>query len=161
MKELLDGCINLIQDQYGNYVIQHILEKGTFTEKQCNSNLTTHIYYTAIIFTVRPFIIQMSRHKYASNVIEKCVHFTTPSDRTTILQEVCLIKEDGVSTLTQMMKDPFANYVIQRLLESVNGEERLMLLEKIRPHLGMLKKFTYGKHLITSKFFFLEFFDFL
>ena len=51
-----------------------------------------------------------------------------------------------------MMKDQFANYVIQKMLDVVDSEQRVMLIEKIRPHLPSLKKFTYGKHLISSKF---------
>ncbi len=53
-----------------------------------------------------------------------------------------------------MMKDQFANYVIQKMLDVVDNEQRIMLIEKIRPHLPSLKKFTYGKHLISSMFFF-------
>ena len=105
----------------------------------------------AIIASIRPNLVQMSKHKYASNVIEKCVHYTTTQDRTSILNEICTIREDGIITLSLMMKDPFANYVIQRLLDTCVGEERTLLLEKIRPHLGALRKFTYGKHLINSK----------
>ena len=52
-----------------------------------------------------------------------------------------------------MMKDQFANYVIQKMLDVVDNEQRALLIEKIRPHLPSLKKFTYGKHLITSKIY--------
>jgi hypothetical protein len=56
-----------------------------------------------------------------------------------------------------MMKDQFANYVIQKMLDVVDHEQREVLIEKIKPHLSSLRKFTYGKHLITSKhFFFME-----
>ena len=51
-----------------------------------------------------------------------------------------------------MMKDQFANYVIQKMLDVVDPDQKVMLIEKIRPHLPSLKKFTYGKHLITSMF---------
>ena len=53
-----------------------------------------------------------------------------------------------------MMKDQFANYVIQKMLDVVDPQQKQVLIEKIRPHLSSLKKFTYGKHLITSKPFF-------
>jgi pumilio RNA-binding family len=54
-----------------------------------------------------------------------------------------------------MMKDQFANYVIQKMLDVVDSEQRELLIEKIKPHLSSLKKFTYGKHLITSTLFIL------
>ena len=49
-----------------------------------------------------------------------------------------------------MMKDQFANYVVQKMLDVIDGNLQDRLIMKIRPHLPALKKFTYGKHLITS-----------
>ena len=49
-----------------------------------------------------------------------------------------------------MMKDQFANYVIQKMLDFADHEERKILLSKMRPHIGALKKYTYGKHIITK-----------
>jgi len=49
-----------------------------------------------------------------------------------------------------MMKDQFANYVIQKMLELVDGEQRELLIQKIKPHLPSLKKYTYGKHIIAK-----------
>ena len=51
-----------------------------------------------------------------------------------------------------MMKDQYANYVVQKMLDVVDGEQRDLLVAKIKPHLQSLKKYTYGKHLISSKF---------
>ena len=36
------------------------------------------------------------------------------------------------------------------MLDVVDGEQKELLVLKIKPHLASLKKFTYGKHLITS-----------
>lgn len=52
-----------------------------------------------------------------------------------------------------MMKDQYANYVVQKMLDVVDDDQREILVNKIRPHLQSLKKYTYGKHLIQSKFF--------
>ena len=43
-----------------------------------------------------------------------------------------------------------ANYVVQKMLDVVDGEQKDLLLAKIRPHLQSLKKFSYGKHLISK-----------
>jgi len=48
-----------------------------------------------------------------------------------------------------MMKDQFANYVVQKMLDVVDGEQKELLIAKIKPHLQSLKKYTYGKHLIA------------
>lgn len=51
-----------------------------------------------------------------------------------------------------MMKDQYANYVVQKMLDVVDGNQRDLLVAKIKPHLQGLKKYTYGKHLISSKY---------
>jgi hypothetical protein len=138
LKELHHNALNLIQDQYGNYVIQHILEKGKPKDK------------AFVVSKVKGSVLNMSRHKFASNVVEKCVSFGTIQDRQQILDEVIVTKPDGTTPLYTMMKDQFANYVVQKLLDVANEKQRILLITKIKPQLPSLKKFTYGKHLITS-----------
>ena len=48
-----------------------------------------------------------------------------------------------------MMKDQFANYVVQKILETSNDKQREVLLNRIRIHLHALKKYTYGKHIVA------------
>lgn len=49
-----------------------------------------------------------------------------------------------------MMKDQFANYVIQKMLDVVEGEDLELLVQKIKPQIPFLKKYTYGKHIIAK-----------
>jgi pumilio RNA-binding family len=48
-----------------------------------------------------------------------------------------------------MMKDQFANYVVQKILEISSDKQREILLNRIRVHLHALKKYTYGKHIVA------------
>lgn len=48
-----------------------------------------------------------------------------------------------------MVKDQYANYVIQRIIQTCSGDQREMLLGRIRTHLNSLKKYTYGKHIVA------------
>lgn len=48
-----------------------------------------------------------------------------------------------------MMKDQYANYVIQKILQKCTSDQRELLLGIIRNHLTALKKYTYGKHIVT------------
>lgn len=48
-----------------------------------------------------------------------------------------------------MMKDQFANYVVQKILETCTDKQREILLDRIKVHLPALKKYTYGKHIVT------------
>lgn len=44
-----------------------------------------------------------------------------------------------------MMKDQFANYVVQKVLETCDDQQRELILSRIKVHLNALKKYTYGK----------------
>ncbi|KAJ1338856.1 hypothetical protein BSLG_006493 [Batrachochytrium salamandrivorans] len=136
--ELHRYAISLIQDQYGNYVIQHILERGRPADK------------LFVISKVKGQVLTMSKHKFASNVVEKCVAFGSASDRQDFIDEIATTKSDGTTALFTMMKDQFANYVVQKMLEVASEPQRIMLVTKIKPQLPSLKKFTYGKHLISK-----------
>ncbi|RRT54085.1 hypothetical protein BHE74_00011684 [Ensete ventricosum] len=48
-----------------------------------------------------------------------------------------------------MMKDQFANYVVQKSLETGTDDQRRILLDRIKVHLQALKKYTYGKHIVA------------
>ncbi|KAF9917982.1 mRNA binding protein puf3 [Linnemannia zychae] len=138
MDELHKYIPNLVQDQYGNYVIQHILERGQPSEK------------SLVVSKIYGQVLPLSKHKFASNVVEKCVAYGSKQDRQKLIEEVITTKPDGTSPLVLMMKDQFANYVVQKMLDVVDGDQRDVLVGKIKPHLASLKKYTYGKHLISK-----------
>lgn len=48
-----------------------------------------------------------------------------------------------------MMKDQFANYVVQKVLETCDDQQREFILSRIKVHLNALKKYTYGKHIVA------------
>ncbi|CAN6442751.1 unnamed protein product [Victoria cruziana] len=48
-----------------------------------------------------------------------------------------------------MMKDQFANYVVQKVLETCDDQQRELILTRIKVHLNALKKYTYGKHIVA------------
>lgn len=47
------------------------------------------------------------------------------------------------------MKDQFANYVVQKVLETCDDQQRELILSRIKVHLDALKKYTYGKHIVA------------
>ncbi|PVV03061.1 hypothetical protein BB560_002469 [Smittium megazygosporum] len=128
----------LVQDQYGNYVIQHILEHGDPADR------------TMIINKISGNVLRLSKHKFASNVVEKCITYGSPTERFSLISEVINVKQDDVSGLALMMKDQYANYVVQKMLDVVGDDQRQDLLSALQPHLPSLRRFTYGRHL-TNK----------
>ncbi|KAL2508417.1 Pumilio-like protein 2 [Forsythia ovata] len=136
MEEILGSVSMLAQDQYGNYVVQHVLEHGKSHER------------TAIIQELAGKIVQMSQQKFASNVVEKCLTFGDPSEHQLLVNEM-LGTTDENEPLQAMMKDQFANYVVQKVLETCSDQQRELILSRIKVHLNALKKYTYGKHIVA------------
>lgn len=136
MDEILQSVCTLAQDQYGNYVIQHVLEHGKPHER------------AAVIKKLAGQIVQMSQQKFASNVIEKCLQFGGPTERQILISEM-LGSTDENEPLQAMMKDQFANYVVQKVLETCDDQQRDFILCRIKVHLNALKKYTYGKHIVA------------
>lgn len=56
------------------------------------------------------------------------------------------------------MKDQYANYVVQKMIDVSEPTQRKTLMHKIRPHMNSLRKYTYGKHIIAKleKFFMMK-----
>ncbi|KAK1428276.1 hypothetical protein QVD17_17106 [Tagetes erecta] len=90
----------------------------------------------------------MSQQNFASNVVEKCLTFGTPEERQILVTEM-LGTTDENEPLQVMMKDQFANYVVQEVLETCDDQQLETILNRIKVHLNALKKYTYGKHIVA------------
>lgn len=64
---------------------------------------------------MRGHVLHYSQHKYASNVIEKCLREGDNAQRNILITEI--LGEENAETLTRMMRDQFANYVVQRMFD--------------------------------------------
>ena len=49
-----------------------------------------------------------------------------------------------------MMKDQYANYVVQKMIDVAEPAQRKILMHKIRPYCNTLRKYTYGKHILAK-----------
>ncbi|GLI71552.1 hypothetical protein VaNZ11_016789 [Volvox africanus] len=153
MTDILSSAIQLTQDQYGNYVIQHVLERGAPEER------------SSITSSLANRVVQLSMHKFASNVIEKCLTYGSVTDRDLLINRMLgaqalqmqqaaaaggvdgdMEVEDPVQA---MMKDQFGNYVVQKVLEVCTDDQREAMLARVRQQLHALKRFTYGKHIVA------------
>ncbi|KAI0256715.1 armadillo-type protein [Lactifluus subvellereus] len=141
MDELHKYIINLMQDQFGNYVVQYVLEYG----KQHDRAL--------VISKLRGQMLHMSRHKFASNVCEKALLTADTECRRALIQEMMTSKQDGVSPIATMMKDQYANYVLQRAVSVADQEQKRELISRIKPQLVSMRRYSsaYSKHLLSSK----------
>ncbi|KAE8147996.1 armadillo-type protein [Aspergillus avenaceus] len=135
LAELHACTAKLIPDQFGNYVIQHVIENGEEKDR-CR-----------MVSIVVSQVVCYSKHKFASNVVEKSIEFGQDTQRRQIIGILTSHSESGESPLLGLIRDQFGNYVIQKVLAQLQGAEREALLEEIKPLLGQLKKFSYGKQI--------------
>uniref|UniRef100_A0A8B9V0S6 Pumilio homolog 1 n=2 Tax=Anatinae TaxID=2068716 RepID=A0A8B9V0S6_9AVES len=138
LEELHQHTEQLVQDQYGNYVIQHVLEHGRPEDK------------SKIVAEIRGNVLVLSQHKFASNVVEKCVTHASRTERAMLIDEVCTMNDGPHSALYTMMKDQYANYVVQKMIDVAEPSQRKIVMHKIRPHIATLRKYTYGKHILAK-----------
>ena len=54
------------------------------------------------------------------------------------------------SALLIMMKDQYANYVIQKAIDCAEPSQRKILVYMIRPHLHHIRKYMHAKHIATK-----------
>ncbi|KAJ7172428.1 armadillo-type protein [Mycena filopes] len=142
LDELLHNhTMNLMQDQFGNYVIQFILSNGCPEDK------------ALVIAQLRGRLLFMARHKFASNVCEKALQFAEPEARRQLIDEIMAPapKPDGATPIVTLMKDQYGNYVLQRALGVAEGEQKEALINTVRPQLLNMRRYStaYSKHLTS------------
>jgi len=137
LEEILTIVDTLVVDQYGNYVVQYLILNGL------------HAYQQRLISKLIPQMLTLSRHKYASNVAEKMIERSDNLEA--IVRHVVsqLPLPDSCSVLVAMIRDQYANYVVQKLLDCCTAGQRKTLVEHIKPHVASLRRYTYGKHIIA------------
>jgi pumilio RNA-binding family len=59
------------------------------------------------------------------------------------------MNDDTTCNMQAMMKDPFGNYVVQKVLETCDDQSLELILSRIKVHLNALKRYTYGKHIVS------------
>uniref|UniRef100_A0A672I068 Pumilio homolog 1 n=1 Tax=Salarias fasciatus TaxID=181472 RepID=A0A672I068_SALFA len=119
-------------------VFDHVLEHGRAEDK------------SKIVAEIRGNVLGLSQHKFASNVVEKCVTHASRAERAVLIDEVCSLTEGPHSALYTMMKDQYANYVVQKMIDVAEPTQRKIVMHKIRPHISTLRKYTYGKHILAK-----------
>jgi pumilio RNA-binding family len=153
----------LLDDQYGNYVIQHVLQFGRNSDQD-----------SILQIVVENGLLLLSRQKFASNVVEKLLKYGTAPQRKAVVREMlkvsvlchftpskiffCLMVSsifiihhmqvvddrtgavmpagsEGTSVVLLMVRDAYANYVVQTTLDVIpECEEKKLLLEELNSH---------------------------
>ncbi|KAL1968720.1 hypothetical protein VTN77DRAFT_1546 [Rasamsonia byssochlamydoides] len=128
--QITANAFALVQDPFGNYVVQYILDLSEphFTEPLCQAFLGN--------------VVPLSKQKFSSNVIEKCLRTADYQMRRKMIEEMLAPNE-----LEKMLRDSFANYVVQTAMDFADPEMRARLVEAIRPILPSIRQTPHGRRI--------------
>ncbi|KAK5108886.1 hypothetical protein LTR62_007688 [Meristemomyces frigidus] len=130
---VINNAFNLVQDPFGNYVVQYILDlsEATFTEPLCRSFAGQVAY--------------LSKQKFSSNVVEKCIRCASNETRRSFVEEITVPHE-----LDKLLRDSFANYVVQTAMDYADEQTKRLLIDNIRPILPAIRHTPYGRRIGTK-----------
>lgn len=137
----------IVQDAFGNYIIQHILDVKLDAK-----------FPTKIVERLTGQIYQLSKQKFSSNVIEKCLKVGDNDCVRHIMNEFIFNPKINTNEsyfrlkvrdeIVKLLQDDFGNYVIQTCLnESLTKapKEYLLMIKLLLPIQRQLSCTSYGK----------------
>ena len=132
IKNLLDICLALIIDQFGNYVIQSILQ------------LNINKYSSVIALLLSDNAPYYSKHRYSCNVVEKCFDFCEKKERNILIKKL-----SSPEVITDLILDEHGNYVIQKVLYYADPKKREEILKFVKPLIPQIQNKAYGEKLLN------------
>ena len=130
ISQITANAFSLVQDPFGNYVLQYIVDlaEPAFTDPLC--------------YSFQGSIPLLSKQKFSSNVMEKCLRGAQSSVTRMMIEEMLNANE-----LEKMLRDSFANYVVQTALDYADPDTKASLVEAIRPILPAVRSTPYGRRI--------------
>ena len=108
---IIENCLELSQDPFGNYTIQTILEEWGY--KDCSE----------IINIVINNFIKLSKQKFSSNVVEKIVEISDDKQRKEIFE---IIVNSG--EIEELIKNKYGKFVFQKCVKKSSFRQREVLI---------------------------------
>lgn len=133
VRQISNHAFDLVQDAFGNYVVQYILdlEEPLFIEPLCHN--------------FKGSVVYLSKQKFSSNVMEKCIRVASDESRRMLIQEIIPPTE-----LEKLLRDSFANYVVQTAFDYADDDQKHALANNLRPILPNIRHTPYGRRLQTK-----------
>ncbi|CAB4375299.1 unnamed protein product [Rhizophagus irregularis] len=128
--EITYNALTLVQDPFGNYVVQYVLDLGD------------NRFADSLIRKFIGNVCSLSVQKFSSNVMEKCIRVAEPETRKFLIDEML-----NRNQLDKLLRDSYANYVVQTSLDYADPIQRAQLTECIRPLLPFIRNTPYGKRI--------------
>ncbi|KAI5841910.1 armadillo-type protein [Morchella snyderi] len=130
VQQITAHAVQLVQDPFGNYVVQYILD------------LNEPMFSEPLILQFRGRVCELSKQKFSSNVMEKCIRVAQQSTKAILLEEMMNHAE-----MEKLLRDSYANYVIQTAIEYSGPHLKQQLVDCIRPILPAIRMTPYGRRI--------------
>lgn len=112
---ILSNIVEMSKHPFGNYVVQHVL--GYASSQECSN----------AIELLTPHVHNLSKHKSASNVVEKCLLHCKPVEQKGIFHVLLGSLKDKADSLDfhnrscppwqDIIVNQYGNYVMQRAIK--------------------------------------------
>ncbi|WVR05344.1 hypothetical protein IAU60_002358 [Kwoniella sp. DSM 27419] len=135
LEELHDCALGLMEDQFGNYVVQSVIAVGAEKDQ------------SKLIGLMKGKLNTLSRHKFASNVVEKAIINATPDDRRDLIKELIGAQSNGANQVAMLLWDPFANFPLQTALITAAPDQQQELLDIMAGVLPSIRSLPVGRRL--------------
>jgi len=113
-QKLVENCISLVQNTYGNYSIQTVFDSWD---------------YQLVIPIMKQFFGKMSNlsmQKFSSNVVEKCLEKGGDVILSRFVEEIYYNNK-----IAELMKNSYGNYVVQKALKLASDLNKKKILDMI------------------------------
>ena len=131
---IINHCSLMFNNNFGNFVIHYIIRLRSFS-----------INHKIILNLLKDFE-NLSKMKYSSSIIEKCLIFSSQETKNLILTKLITEKD----LVQELLKNKFGNYVIQKALEISTEPYSSQLLLLIAPIIPELCFLPFGKKLLRK-----------
>lgn len=98
-RKLMENCVMLVQDTYGNIAIQYMLEEWSWD------------YCQDIMACVQGRAVQLSLQKFSSNFMERCIELAHAQQRDMLLAELA-----NQHKLRDLLDNRFGQFVLKKAL---------------------------------------------
>lgn len=135
LDKIMERHEQLLDDQYGNYVVQRVITCGRPSDR------------LALLETITrgDNILLLSKQKHASNVVESMLKSVSPEEFKRIAQSILSCKDEQQvggkleHAVISMARDQYANYVLKTVLDGLEeGEQRDQLFVPLQSSLEVL-----------------------
>lgn len=114
----------LVQDPYGNYVLQESLDNWHDTDPELHDD-NEKCFFANLFKNIEGKIERLAIQKFSSNVIEKCLERSNEHYRRIFVKEI--LNGEPVA----VMKNSYGNYVFQKALALAKGIDKFKIIDII------------------------------